>query len=404
MATEVTIPNLGYTMTVAKILRFVKSVGDSVEAGETLFEIETDKVNYGIEAPVSGVVKAILRDEGDEVPVGGVVAIIGDRDEQVDLARYMGREGEGEGKAPEGERQEREVVSAARLEKGRVLASPVARKMARERGIDLTLIRGSGRSGRIRMADVERYLREVMTEGREIEAGPTFPEIAEVITMTSMRATIARRLSRSFREAPHFNLFTEVDMTEVNRLRESTGDSIEAQAGTRLSINDILIKGAALVLREFPLLNARLVDEKIEVLKDIHIGLAVALDEGLIVPAVEKADHKRLWQIARERKDLVDRARQGRLKLHEIERGTFTISNLGMYDVYFFTSILNPPQTGILSVGRIVERPVVRGGSIVIRPIADMSLAVDHRVVDGAVGARFLEALKRGLENPYTLL
>ncbi|MBW2123613.1 MAG: 2-oxo acid dehydrogenase subunit E2, partial [Deltaproteobacteria bacterium] len=281
MATEVTIPNLGYTMTVAKILRFVKSVGDSVEAGETLFEIETDKVNYGIEAPVSGVVKAILRDEGDEVPVGGVVAIIGDRDEQVDLARYMGREGEGEGKAPEGERQEREVVSAARLEKGRVLASPVARKMARERGIDLTLIRGSGRSGRIRMADVERYLREVMTEGREIEAGPTSPEIAEVIPMTSMRATIARRLSRSFREAPHFNLFTEVDMTEVNRLRESTGDSIEAQAGTRLSINDILIKGAALVLREFPLLNARLVDEKIEVLKDIHIGLAVALDEGL---------------------------------------------------------------------------------------------------------------------------
>jgi len=286
----------------------------------------------------------------------------------------------------------------------RIAASPVARKMAKEKGVDLSLVKGSGRSGQIRMADVERYLREVKPEEGEAVPPSGSPEIEEVIPMTSMRRTIARRLSQSFHDAPHFNLCTEVDMTEVKRLCDLAGEETEAEGGIKPSLNDIFIKIVAITLRDFPLLNARLHGDKIEVLKNINIGLAVALDEGLIVPAIENADQKRFWQIAKERKDLVERARQGRLSLLELERGTFTISNLGMYDIVFFTSILNPPQTGILSIGTTVNRPVVMDESIVIRPIVEMSLAMDHRVVDGAVGAQFLQALKKGFEDSCRFL
>jgi pyruvate dehydrogenase E2 component (dihydrolipoamide acetyltransferase) len=404
MATEVTIPNLGYTMTVAKILRWLKSVGDRVETGETLLEIETDKVTYGIESPNSGIVKAILANEGEEVPVGGIVAILGTAEEEVDVALYEKVE-QGQ-PLPEpveiGATQEGPLRVSQPMAAG-VLASPVAKKMARERGIDLSLVKGSGRSGRIRMADVERYLTEVKPPKAEaaIPSGPA--EVTEIIPMTTMRRTIARRLSQSFRDAPHFNLFTEIDMTEAKRLHDLHREKTEVQTGVRLSINDVFIKAVALILRDFPRLNARLQDDRIEVLRDINIGLAVALDDGLIVPAIERADEKRLWQIAKERNDLVERAREGHLSLDELERGTFTVSNLGMYDIVAFTSILNPPQSGILSIGKIMDRPVVREGSIVIRPIVEMTLAVDHRIVDGAEGAQFLRDLKNALENPYLL-
>lgn len=404
MATEVTIPNLGYTMTVAKILRWLKSVGDTVKAGETLLEIETDKVTYGIESPASGIVKALVVDEGDEVPVGGIVAIIGAAEEEIDVGLY--RKVEKEKPVVEvgqvGALQEAPLTASRPIRNG-ASASPVVRKMARDKGIDLSLIQGSGRSGRIRMADVENYLRE--GKQARVEAPPTSgpAEIAEIIPMTTMRRTIAQRLSQSFRDAPHFNLFTEVDMTEAIRLREFVGEKTEGKAGVKLSLNDIYIKTVAITLRDYPRLNARLQGDQIEVLRNINIGLAVALDDGLIVPAIEGADQKNLWQIATERKDLVERARKGHLSLYELERGTFTISNLGMYDIVSFTSILNPPQSGIVSIGKTMERPVVREGSVVIRPIVEMTLAVDHRIVDGAVGAQFLRDLKNALENPYLL-
>jgi pyruvate dehydrogenase E2 component (dihydrolipoamide acetyltransferase) len=193
-------------------------------------------------------------------------------------------------------------------------------------------------------------------------------------------------------------------MTEVKRFLDLNAQKADSQAEVKLSVNDIFIKAVAILLHAHPRLNSRLNGDQIEILRDINIGLAVALDDGLIVPAVEKADQKRLWQIARDRKDLVERARQGRLSLAEIERGTFTVSNLGMYDIVFFTSILNPPQSGILSIGQTMDRPVVRNGAVVIRPIVELSLAVDHRIVDGAVGAKFLQDLKNGLENPILLI
>jgi pyruvate dehydrogenase E2 component (dihydrolipoamide acetyltransferase) len=255
------------------------------------------------------------------------------------------------------------------------------------------------------MADVEKHILE--GKPRRLEPAPSVGpvEVAEVIPLTTMRRTIAQRLAQSFHDAPHFNLCMEVDMTEA---KELLGNAVpkkrEARLEVKLSLNDLFLKAVAVTLRDYPLLNARLKGDQVEILRDINIGLAVALDTGLIVPAIEKADQKRLWQIAQERIDLVERARQGRLTLPELERGTFTVSNLGMYDITFFTSILNPPQTGILSIGKTVDRPVVREGAIVIRPIVQMSLAIDHRVVDGAVGAKFMQDLKQGLEKPGLLL
>ena len=406
MATEVTIPNLGYTMTVAKILKWLKSVGDPVEVGEILLEIETDKVNYGIESPASGVVKAIFAKPGDEIPVGGLVAIIGGEKEELDLRLYQKIEKEKPlPQAVQAAASKETVAAASPPTGGRRFVSPLAKRIAREKGIDLSSLTGSGHAGRVKMADVEKYLSEDKGKRVEVPATPKAPEIAEIIPMTSMRRTIAQKLAQSFHDAPHFNLGTEVDMTEAIRfLDPSLQKRMEERAGLKLSLNDILIKAVALTLREHPLLNARLREDRIEILKDINIGLAVALEKGLIVPAIEKADQKRLWEVAKERKDLVEKAREGRLSLPEIERGTFTISNLGMYDIVFFTSILNPPQTGILSIGKIYDRPVVREGEIVIRPIVEMSLAIDHRVVDGAVGARFLQDLKDGLEKPYLLI
>jgi len=393
-------------MTVAKILNWQKAVGDKVETGEILLEIETDKVNYGIESPAGGVVKAILAKVGEEIPVGGLVAIIGRADEEIDVRSYA-REKKG---TPVPEKVQADgkketfppVVPAAG---GRVFASPLARKIAGIKQIDLSRVKGSGRSGRIRMADVEKHILE--GKPHKLEPAPSVGpvEVAEVIPLTTMRRTIAQRLAQSFHDAPHFNLCMEVDMTEAKELLDKTiPKKAEGRAEVKLSLNDLFIKAVAVTLRDYPLLNARWKGDQVEVLRDINIGLAVALDTGLIVPAMEKADQKRLWQIAKERIDLVERARQGRLTLPELERGTFTVSNLGMYDITFFTSILNPPQTGILSIGKTVDRPVVREGAIVIRPIVQMSLAIDHRVVDGAVGAKFMQDLKQGLEKPGLLL
>jgi pyruvate dehydrogenase E2 component (dihydrolipoamide acetyltransferase) len=405
LATEVTIPNLGYTMTVAKILKWLKAVGDPVQSGEVLLEIETDKVNYGIESPASGVVKLILVQPGDEVPVGGVVAVVGTADEVVDGRRYA-KKGE--------EKPTREAVQPARPKEAgppgsppaeeRRFVSPLARRMAREKGIDLSLLTGSGSGGRVKMADVEKFLSGAKEKKIEGPLPPGAPEIAEVLPLTTMRRKIAQRLVQSFHEAPHFNLCTEVDMTEVKRALAGLGEKGGPDEGAKISVNDIFIKAVALTLRGHPRLNSRLNGDRIEIMKRINVGLAVALEDGLIVPAIEKADEKRLGQIARERKDLTERARQGRLALSEIERGTFTVSNLGMYDIVFFTSILNPPQSGILSIGKTIDRPVVRDGAVVIRPILEMSLAVDHRIVDGAMGARFLQDLKLGLENPVLFI
>ncbi|MFH1091987.1 MAG: dihydrolipoamide acetyltransferase family protein, partial [Pseudomonadota bacterium] len=395
------------------ILGWNKQLGDLVEEGEILLEIETDKVNYGLESPAAGVLHLILASPGDMLPVGAIVAVLGQAEERIDASQYQAASlaAATTEASPAAQAVPEPIPSSVMTgpSGSRVLISPTARKLARQKGVDLSLVQGTGISGRIRLADVERYLAEAKPVVPEAAARPQtppslLPEVAESIPLSSMRQVIARRLTQSSREAPHFNLCTEVDMTEAKNCVALFNEKFQLDEGRRISLNDLFIKVAAMTLRQYPLLNARLTENNIEIMREINIGLAVALDDGLIVPALEKADQKKLALIAQERKDLVDRAREGKLSLMELERGTFTISNLGQYEITFFTSILNPPQTGILSIGKTMDRPVVRNKEIVIRPMAALSLAIDHRVVDGAVGARFLQDLKDGLENPLLLL
>lgn len=410
MAAEVTIPYLGHTMTKAKIVAWAKSEGEPIAEGETVLEIETDKVNYAIEASIDGVIEAILAEVGAEVPVGGVVALIRQDGAGSDLSRYERYLAGAPAKtaAPAPDQPPAQPVGPGRPETV-VLVSPAAKKAARQAGLDIGLVKGTGRSGRIRLADVENHLARSKPPTRP-SAAPSAagsglaPAVAQVIPMNSMRRAIAQRLSQSSHDAPHFSLCTEVDMTEALKTIARLRERAEAKGRTLVSLNDLFVLAVAGTLMNYPLLNARLEGDEVHIMRDINVGLAVALDDGLIVPAIESADRKKIWQIARERRDLVDRARQGRLDLSELERGTFTISNLGTFDIVSFTSILNPPQTGILSIGRTRERPVVVNGEIVIRPVAEINLAVDHRVVDGAVGAGFLQDLKEAIEHPSLLL
>jgi pyruvate dehydrogenase E2 component (dihydrolipoamide acetyltransferase) len=226
-------------------------------------------------------------------------------------------------------------------------------------------------------------------------------DLGQVIPMTSMRKVIARRMVQSKFTAPHIYFFNDVDMGKLTALREEIVSDFEKYEGIRISMNDFIIKAVALTLREYPLLNAMVSGEEIRIFPEINVGLAVAMDDGLIVPAIPRADQLGLREIALYRSDLVERARLGKLTLEEMERGTFTVSSLAQFDITFFTAILNPPQSGILTLGKMEERPVVKEGQVVVRKVIRQGLSVDHRIVDGAVAAQFLQSLKQKLENPY---
>lgn len=279
----------------------------------------------------------------------------------------------------------------------KIWASSLARKLAEREGISLEKIQGTGTHGRIMMADVLRSLkkRASANEGKDL-FGKTFP-------MTQMRKVIAKRMSQSAFTAPHIYFFTDIEMDGLNRLRDQVLSDFERGVGVRISLNDFFIKAVALTIGEFPILNSQLRGEEIYIMPEINIGLAVALEEGLIVPAIPQADRLSLGEIAKIRTDLVERSRSGRLRLEEIERGTFTISSLAQFDISFFTAILNPPQSGILSIGKTMEQLTLKEGKIVANQIARFGLSVDHRIIDGATAAAFLQSLKRRLEEPESL-
>lgn len=279
----------------------------------------------------------------------------------------------------------------------KILASSLARKLAEKEGLSLEKIQGTGTHGRIMMADVLRSLKKRISplEGKD-SFGKIFP-------MTQMRKVIAKRMSQSAFTAPHIYFFTDVEMDSVNRLRNKVLSDFERNFGVRISLNDFFVKAVALTICEFPILNSQLRGEEIYIMPEINIGIAVALEEGLIVPAIPQADRLGLEEIARFRVDLVERARSGRLRLEEIERGTFTISSLAQFDITFFTAILNPPQSGILSIGKTLEHLTLKDGRIVSNKIARLGLSVDHRIIDGAIAAAFLQSLKRRLEEPESL-
>ncbi len=288
------------------------------------------------------------------------------------------------------------VKSIINTEKIRV--TQLARKLAQKRGVPLETIEGTGTRGRIVMDDVMRVTKKSAISIVEKEESKNL--FGQTIPMSQMRRLIAKRMALSAFTAPHIYFFTDVKMDRLHQLREDFLTDFEKEFKIRISINDFLIKAVALAIRQFPLLNAMVKGEEIYVNPEINVGLAVALEEGLIVPAIPQADQLGLGIIAQMRADLVDRARIGKLKLEEIERGTFTVSSLAQFDIVFFTAILNPPQSGILSVGKISEQLSLIEGQVVTKKIARIGLSVDHRIIDGAVAAAFLQSLKDKLENP----
>jgi pyruvate dehydrogenase E2 component (dihydrolipoyllysine-residue acetyltransferase) len=422
MANEVKLPRLGQGMESGTIVKWLKSEGDRVEKGEPLYELDTDKVTQEVEAEASGVLLKIAVQEG-EVPVGETIAVIGDEGEEApadvsgngSAAKEVEEDTKEEGSpgpAREEEREQgrqassgaREQVADARQQPepmrdgGRVKASPLARRIARERGIDLASLSGTGPEGRIVAEDVER-----VGAGAAPAAAPAAAPSGEVEVeqLSSLRRTIARRLTEAW-QAPAFQISMSADMTRAKelhaRLAELAGD------GPRPTITDILTKASAAALMRHRAVNARFTGEAIERYPGADIGLAVAIPDGLVVPVIRGSEQRTIAEIAAARADLVERARGGRLRQEDLDGGTFTISNLGMYGVEQFVAVLNPPQAAILAVGAVEERPVARDGELVVRPMMTMTLTSDHRALDGATASDFLRTVKSFLEEPGLML
>jgi len=363
------------------VVQWFKKEGDAVQKGEPIVEVLSEKVTYDVEAPASGILRRILALEGANVPVDEAVGIITAPDEQL-LEIPAGTEApttkiEEAAAVPESERER-----LARAEE-RFIASPAAKRLAREHGVDLAKVKGTGPEGRIVEEDVKRFLEET---------GIT-PKVRETIALSGIRKTTAERVSLSARTAPHSTITMEADVTGAAKLREEL----------QVSYTDILVKAVAEVLREHPIMNATLEGDQIKVFEDVNVGVAVATEKGLVVPVVHEADKKSLAEIASTVKELVEKARQGKLSRKELTGGTFTVTNLGMYGVDVFIPIINPPEAAILGVGRVTEKPVIVSGEVKAKPVVQLSLSFDHRIVDGAPAAQFLQRVKQLLENPATL-
>ncbi len=398
MATTVIMPKLGLTMKEGTIEKWLKQEGDRVEKGEPLVEIITEKLNFQYESPASGILRKILHPEGKVVPVTTPIAIIAEEGEALP---------EFEAIKPEVPIQAPMPAAAVRGEikehRERIFASPVARKIAQEKGIDLSLLKGSGPEGRIIQADVLKAAERVQTEGVRPSV-PTEKPADKLIPLKGIRKIIAQRMTESFRNTPHFYLSVEVDMSAIQDLKERVKDEVEKRAKVKLTVTDILVKVVASALKDHPIMNSRIEGDQIRLLEEINVGIAIALDDGLIVPVVHRADQKSLTEIASAIRTLTKRAKRGKLSLEDVGGGTFTLSNMGMLGIDKINPIINPPECSILGVGRTIEKPVVRGGEIKIKPMAWLSLSSDHRIVDGAAAGLFLNHIQKIIETPAFLL
>ena len=409
MPFQVIMPKLSDAMVEGRVLQWLKKEGDRVQGGDVLASIETDKAEIELEAFGSGVLRRVLADEGQMVPVGQLIAVIAEPDEDITglVSAAPAAPAAGAPAAPKVEAKAAApaapaaVPPAAPPEAGWVPASPIARRMAREAGIDLAQIKGSGPGERILERDVEAYLatQAQRLAGAEVPVGEREFEDKELSTI---RKTIAARMVQSKAPIPHFTVTVEVDMGAALELRKSL-NAIEANV-EKLSVNDIIIKATALALQRHPAVNARYSNGQVRLFKRVHMGVAVAIEDGLIVPVIRDCDRKSLGEIAREARGLIDRARARKLRPEEYSGGTFAISNLGMFDVVEFTAVIDPAHGAILAVGAIEEKPVVMNGQVVVRQRMRLTGAFDHRIIDGAMGAKFLQELKKILENAVQLL
>ena len=412
MPSQVIMPKLSDAMEEGRLLQWLKKEGDRVQGGDILASIETDKAEIELESFGAGVLRKILVAEGETVPVGKVIAIVAEPDEDISSlvgAAAPAAPAKAEGKAstppapasPKVEAKAPPAPTAPAAESGWIPASPIARRMARDAGVDLAKITGSGPGGRILERDIEAFLgaKAQQMGGAEVPAGEREFEDKELSTI---RKTIALRMTQSKAPIPHFTVTVEADMGEAQHLRGSL-NAVDPTA-EKLSINHILIKAVALALKRHPMVNAAFANGKARLFTKVHIGVAVALEDGLIVPVIRDCDRKSLGEIAREAKSLIERARGKKLRPEEYSGGTFAISNLGMYDVVEFTAVIDPAHGGILAVGAIEEKPMVLNGQIVIRQRMRLTGSFDHRIIDGAMGAKFLQDVKKILENPVQLL
>ncbi|MGG1660677.1 dihydrolipoamide acetyltransferase family protein [Brevibacillus sp. NRS-1366] len=444
MATEVLMPKMGATMESGTIIRWFRQTGETVEAGEPLVEIMTDKINIEVEADISGVLLKVNHEADEVVEVGVVIGYIGQVGEQVGEAAKPDSATAAQTYTELQQTDAGDVASQAAesdVPAGRVRKTPAARKLAAEQGIDLHSVKGTGPSGRIQRTDVEAHiasdpvmkatsLARKIAADREIELATiegsgvngkimrddvigqlqkkhaTTDSVApaERIKLEGMRKVIAQRMGQSAFTAPHVTLVSEVDMSDAMRMRKELLPVVEKATGQRLSYTEIIVKFVALALCKHPLVNASLQGDYIVMNRQVNVGLAVAVPNGLMVPVITDADRKGLAELTAECKKLGGLARAGKLTPDLLKGGTFTISNLGMYAVDAFTPIINQPESAILGVGRITEKAVGVNGTIQLRPMMTLSLSFDHRVMDGAPAAAFLTELKQLLENPFQAL
>ena len=434
MAIKLTMPKWGMSMKAGKVSRWFKKEGDPVQKGEDLLEVETEKITNKVESPADGILFQIVVPEGTTVPVGTVLAIIAEPGEQPE--RIEGLKAE-EDKSP-GESEHASPGPGEKVkEKKFVRATPAARRLARELNVDLTMVSGSGPDGRVTEADVQKYHDEgpsgpritplaqeiarqanlditgltgtgedgKITKEDVVRALQTREEEKKTkgiraIPFAGMRKSIADNMLNSLQSTAQLTTFTETDVTEMVQLLKLMKEEYKDDSTVRFSYNDIIIFAVSRALKRFPIMNSTLIDNEILLHDSVNIGIAVALQEGLIVPVLHDADKKGLVEIAKEARELARKARNDALNVDEVTGGTFTISNVSMFDVDGFTPILRPPETGILGVGRIKEKPSVYEGEITIRSIMVLSLTFDHRVVDGAPAMEFLQTVARYLQHP----
>ena len=442
MSTKVVMEALSPTMEEGRLVEWKKQEGEAVAVGDVLAEVETDKAVMELVARAGGTLLKQVIPAGTTVPVSELVAVIGEPGEQVGDAGGASKKpapkaakteeqatppapdrnrpssmpaappaeavSEGNGQQPAA-RPAATTPPRAPQSGGRVKASPLARRMAAERGIDLSSVSGSGPEGRVVARDLEGAVARAPAPAAPAPAArspvPAAPRIPTGVPfadvpLTQIRKTIARRLSQSIGPIPTFYLTTEVDMERSAEAREA----LLAGGGEKVSFNDIIIKATAMALKRHPECNAWWQDDHIRYWNEVHVSMAVAIEDGLITPVIRHTDLKSLREIAAEARDLAGRARERKLKPEEYTGGTFSVSNLGMLDIDEFTAVINPPETGILAVGRMVQQPVVHEGTVAIRRRMRLTMSCDHRVIDGATGARFLQTLKGMLENPLALV
>lgn len=396
MIKKIIMPKLGETMEEGEIIKWLKSEGDKVRKGEPLLEVATDKANMEVEATASGYVRKILAKGGEKVPVTKEIAYLADSmEEEIFSGEKIQTETIQEEKEEKIKKEEGPPAKQRRIK-----ASPLAKRLAREKGIDLKKIEGTGPGGRIVKEDILKATeREAKPEPEEISAGE------KEVSLSRVEKIMAERMRQSKKNIPHFYLSTEVDFSQAVKFRNDLVEEFEKERKVRISYTDLIIKACGRALLKFPRVNSHYKQGRLVSFSRINLGLAVAKEQGLVVPVIKNAGRKNLFEIAKERQNLVKKAAESKLPLEYMEGGTFTLSNLGMMQIKNFTAIINPPQIALLATGQIKEKVVVNEeGEISVAPIMEITLSCDHRAIDGYLGSKFLQEVKEGLEKPVLLI